>query len=235
MSQGYRILLAEDEDQIRDVLVDALVAKGFEVIGVEDGKRAKELLQIDDFDLALLDVCMPEASGFGVLEWIREQDLGIPVIMLTARSEEEDRIRGLNLGADDYVVKPFSIRELIARIEAVLRRAPRREVAQKKSNEWRLPGAKLDQQTYQLHFDHGGMVSLTEREYELLSYLMSHEGELVSRDELLLRVWKMDPRLTETKTVEMTMVRLRNKLGEDLSKSIETLRGKGYRWIGRRE
>jgi DNA-binding response OmpR family regulator len=79
------------------------------------------------------------------------------------------------------------------------------------------------------------MVSLTEREYELLSYLMSHEGELVSRDELLLRVWEMDPRLTETKTVEMTMVRLRNKLGEDLSKSIETLRGKGYRWIGRRE
>ncbi len=169
---------------------------------------------------------MPGADGFLVLRVITEERPGTPVIMLTARGEEEDRVEGLRLGADDYIVKPFSIRELLARITAVLRRSPERP---KQIKEVSIPGATLNSVERKLCFDNGTEAGLTSREFEPLSYLAPHPGRTVTRDELLRRVWDMDPRLTDTRSVEMTIKRLRDKLGESAT-PLETLRGQGYRW-----
>ena len=123
---AYTILIAEDDDSIRHALTDVLTASGYEVLALEEGLAAIHAVRERNFDLALLDVAMPGADGFQVLQAMSEERPGTPVIMLTARGEEEDRVQGLKLGADDYIVKPFSIRELLARIEAVLRRSPER-------------------------------------------------------------------------------------------------------------
>ena len=120
---AYTILIAEDDDSIRHALTDVLTASGYEVLALEEGLAAIHAVRERNFDLALLDVAMPGADGFQVLQAMSEERPGTPVIMLTARGEEEDRVQGLKLGADDYIVKPFSIRELLARIEAVLRRS----------------------------------------------------------------------------------------------------------------
>ena len=156
-----------------------------------------------------------------------EERPGTPVIMLTARGEEEDRVQGLKLGADDYIVKPFSIRELIARIEAVLRRSPERP---RQIREITIPGAVLDSANRLLTFEDGKTATLTAREFELLSYMATHPNRVITRDELLRRVWDMDPRLTDTRSVEMTVMRLRDKLGGKAAASLETLRSQGYRW-----
>ena len=145
---------------------------------------------------------MPGADGFQVLQVMSEERPGTPVIMLTARGEEEDRVQGLKLGADDYIVTPFSIRELLARIEAVLRRSPERP---RQLREIRIPGATLDSANRLITFKDG-------------------------RDELLRRVWDVDPRLTDTRSVEMTVMRLRDKLGAASASPLETLRSQGYRW-----
>lgn len=227
MAQSYRILLAEDDENIRNVVSDALEMAGYSVIACEDGAVACRAIQSGGaFDLALLDVGMPGADGFEVLALMGRECPGVPAIMLTARSDEEDRIRGLKLGADDYVVKPFSIRELLARIEAVLRRSPERPKAVR---EVTVPHARLNAVRKAVEFDDGTEAVLTSREYDLLVYLGTHEGRLVSRDELLRRVWDMDPRLVETKSVEMTIVRLRSKLGQAAG-CLETVRGQGYCW-----
>lgn len=226
MVHSYRILLAEDDENIRNIVSDALGMAGYEVIACGDGTAALQAVWEGGFDLALLDVGMPGVDGFEVLSLIARECPGVPAIMLTARSDEEDRIRGLKLGADDYVVKPFSIRELAARMEAVLRRSPERPKAVR---EMVVPAGRLDAGRQTVVFDNGTESVLTSREYELLVYLGTHAGRLVSRDELLRRVWDMDPRLVETKSVEMTITRLRNKLGRAAG-CLETLRGQGYRW-----
>ena len=210
-SLTYTILVAEDDDSIRHALTDVLTASGYEVLAAEEGLAAIRAVRERNFDLALLDVAMP----------------GTPVIMLTARGEEEDRVQGLKLGADDYIVKPFSIRELIARIEAVLRRSPERP---RQIREITIPGAVLDSANRMLTFEDGKTATLTAREFELLSYMATHPNRVITRDELLRRVWDMDPRLTDTRSVEMTVMRLRDKLGAKAAASLETLRSQGYRW-----
>ncbi len=150
-----------------------------------------------------------------------------PVIVLTARGDEGDRVRGLKLGADDYVVKPFGVMELLARIEAVLRRSPSRPETPRQID---LPGARLDLGRRELHFTDGEVTPLTEREVELLAYLTEHPGRPVTRDDILSRVWHLNPDAVETRTVDMTIARLREKLRDDAShpRIIHTLRGRGY-------
>ncbi len=223
---AYTILIAEDDESIRCALTDVLTTSGYEVLAATDGLSAMRAVRKHNFDLALLDVAMPGADGFQVLQIIADERPGTPVIMLTARGEEEDRVHGLRLGADDYIVKPFSIRELLARITAVLRRSPERPRQMKGIT---IPGATLNNTERKLIFDDGAIVTLTSREFELLSYLATHTNRIITRDELLRRVWDMDPRLTDTHSVEMTIKRLRDKLAASAS-PLETLRGQGYRW-----
>ena len=218
---AYTILIAEDDDSIRHALTDVLTASGYEVLALEEGLAAIHAVRERNFDLALLDVAMPGADGFQVLQVMSEERPGTPVIMLTARGEEEDRVQGLKLGADDYIVKPFSIRELLARIEAVLRRSPERP---RQLREIRIPGATL------ITFKDGRETSLTAREFEFLTYMATHPNRVITRDELLRRVWDVDPRLTDTRSVEMTVMRLRDKLGAASASPLETLRSQGYRW-----
>lgn len=226
MNSSHSILLVEDEDDIRNILKDALEASGYKVMTASDGLSALALVREYCFDLALLDVGLPGVDGFEVLSFINKEKKGVPVMMLTARGAEDDRIKGLKLGADDYIVKPFSMRELLARIEAVLRRSPERP---KDVRKIRIPGAHLDADNRVLVFADGVTTNLTGKEYELLTYMATHEGRIVTRDELLRRVWEVDPRLVETRSVEMTIARLREKLGP-VSHLLETLRGQGYRW-----
>lgn len=157
-SLTYTILVAEDDDSIRHALTDVLTASGYEVLAAEEGLAAIRAVRERNFDLALLDVAMPGADGFQVLQVMSEERPGTPVIMLTARGEEEDRVQGLKLGADDYIVKPFSIRELIARIEAVLRRSPERP---RQIREITIPGAVLDSANRMLTFEDGKTATLT--------------------------------------------------------------------------
>ena len=206
---AYTILIAEDDDSIRHALTDVLTASGYEVLALEEGLAAIHAVRERNFDLALLDVAMPGADGFQVLQVMSEERPGTPVIMLTARGEEEDRVQGLKLGADDYIVKPFSIRELLARIEAVLRRSPERP---RQLREIRIPGATLDSAN------------------RLITFKATHPNRVITRDELLRRVWDVDPRLTDTRSVEMTVMRLRDKLGAASASPLETLRSQGYRW-----
>lgn len=224
---AYTILIAEDDDSIRHALTDVLTASGYEVLALEEGLAAIRTVRERNFDLALLDVAMPGADGFQVLQVMSAERPGTPVIMLTARGEEEDRVQGLKLGADDYIVKPFSIRELLARIEAVLRRSPERP---RQLREIRIPGASLDSANRLLTFENGKETSLTAREFEFLTYMATHPNRVITRDELLRRVWDVDPRLTDTRSVEMTVMRLRDKLGTVAAAPLETLRSQGYRW-----
>lgn len=228
MSTGeYSIFLAEDNEGIREALTDALVSRGYKVLVARDGDEAMVMVRAHAFDLALLDVAMPGKDGFEVLSSIVRDRPGTPVLMLTAKGDIEDRVRGLTLGADDYIVKPFDLRELLARIQAVLRRSPERPRADLPTE---LCGALLNHETHVLTFIGGSESQLTSKEYDLLAYFMAHPNRVISRDELLRRVWSIDPKATDTHSVEVTMKRLRTKLGSDASVCLETLRGSGYRW-----
>lgn len=222
------ILVAEDDPAIRRVLADSLAGAGYEVITAPNGRVALEQLLSSPVDLALLDVNMPEISGFKLLRMMQKECPGVPSIILTACGDEQDRVKGLQLGADDYVVKPFSIAELLARVAAVLRRSPGRQLAV--AQVLRFPGGKLDGQTRQAHFDDGSPVPLTEKEFELFRYFLTHPGRIIAQEELLLRVWGSRNRAAQTRTVAVTLTRLREKLGAAPSACIETIRGRGYRW-----
>jgi DNA-binding response OmpR family regulator len=179
------------------------------------------------FDLMLLDLVLPQASGFDILKALRRERPGTPVIILSARGEENDRVRGLRLGADDYVVKPFSVRELLARVEAVLRRAPERQPV---SETLTLAAATIDFGQSEARFENGERAELSERERDVLRYLALNRGRPVSREELLQRVWHIDNKQTETRTVDMHIANLRHKLRDDAESPlvIITVRGKGY-------
>jgi DNA-binding response OmpR family regulator len=179
------------------------------------------------YDLLLLDLVLPGPGGLEILAEVRTSRPALPVIILTACGEEADRVKGLTLGADDYVVKPFSVKELLARIEAVLRRTPERETDVKKIA---FPGGCAVLPRHELRFDDGASVQISEREVELLRYLAGNAGRAVSREELLRRVWRIDPDKIETRTIDMHVARLREKLRDDASepKIISTVRGRGY-------
>ena len=222
-----RILAIEDDPAIRRGIVDALRFSGYETLEAADGEAGMEMALRRQFDLLLLDLVLPQRDGFEILQEVRRLRPTLPVIILTARGEEADRVRGLRDGADDYVVKPFSVKELLARVEAVIRRSAERpsDIA-----EIKIPGGLIDLGRREVRFDDGRRMELSERELELVHYLAGNSGRAISRDELLANVWRISPRGVSTRTIDMHIARLREKLEEDPSRPavVLTVRGKGY-------
>jgi DNA-binding response OmpR family regulator len=223
-----RILVIEDDAAIRRGIVDALEIAGYGTLEAADGETGRRMAVQGDYDLLLLDLVLPRLDGLEILRALREARPTVPVIILTARGEEADRLEGFRRGADDYVVKPFSVKELRARVEAVLRRSPERplDVA-----EIKLPHGVVDLARCEVRFDDGACVELSERERELLQYLAANAGRAVSRDEILSRIWHVDPHGIETRTIDMHITRLREKLRDDAARPrvVVTVRGKGYK------
>lgn len=222
------LLVIEDDHAIRRGVCDALRFAGYEVLEAAEGSAGMAQALRATFDLLLLDLVLPNYSGFEILEALKQQRPGTPVIILSARGEEADRVKGLKLGADDYVVKPFSVRELLARVEAVLRRSPERPapVAQLKLQDSVVDFARLE-----IRFEDGQRAELSEREVELLHYFAAHRGRAISREELLRRVWRIEPQNhSESRTIDMHIANLRAKLRDDASapRLLLTVRGKGY-------
>ena len=222
-----RVLVVEDDSAIRRGLADALGFAGYEVLQAANGHDGMTQGLRATFDLLMLDLILPGPSGFEILKAVRTARPTLPVIILTARGEEGDRVQGLRLGADDYVVKPFSVRELLARVEAVLRRSPERSSEVRKIA---LPGGVADLSCAEVRFENGQRAELSEREVELLRYLASNPGRAISRDEILLRVWRLDPKRMATRTIDMHIANLREKLRDDAEnpRVLLTVRGKGY-------
>jgi DNA-binding response OmpR family regulator len=222
-----RILTIEDDAAIRRGIVDALSFAGYDAIQAADGNEGCRAAVSRDYDLLLLDMVLPGRSGLEILREVRSVRPTLPVIILSARGEERDRVTGLRLGADDYVVKPFSIDELLARIDAVLRRSPARptDVA-----ELAIPGGCVDFGRCEVRFNGGGREELSERERVLLRYLAQNSGRAISREELLENVWQIDARGVTTRTIDMHVARLREKLRDigDEPRVLLTVRGKGY-------
>ena len=227
------ILVIEDDSAIRRGIVDALEFEGYSTLQAADGDSGLEAALKSEYDLLLLDLILPRRDGFEILKELREARPTTPVIILTARGEERDRVRGLRLGADDYVVKPFGVKELLARVEAVLRRSPERP---RHVRRVKLPNGSADLARREVRFDDGGRAELSEREAELLGYLAANPGRAVSRDEILLRVWRIDPGGVETRTIDMHVARLRDKLRDDPSapRVILTVRGEGYMFAAKK-
>ncbi len=222
-----RILTIEDDPAIRRGIVDALRFAGYEVLEAGDGKLGLDMAVRCDFDLLLLDLVLPERDGLEILAEVRRLRPGLPVIILTARGEEADRVRGLRDGADDYVVKPFSVKELLARAEAVLRRSAERPLD---LSDVSIPGGTIDLARHEVRFDDGRRSELSEREVELVRYLAANPGRAVSRDELLANVWRIPPKGLSTRTIDMHIARLREKVEREVTEPriVLTVRGKGY-------
>jgi DNA-binding response OmpR family regulator len=227
MSQR-KVLVVEDDAAIRRGLVDALRFGGYAVLEAADGKSGLASATGAALDLVLLDVMLPQMDGFAVLTELRRARPALPVIMLTARGTEDDRVRGLAGGADDYVVKPFSAQEVLARVAAVLRRSAERPRAVGRMD---VAGRSVDFERREVTSKGKAVASLSEREADVLRYLASSDGRVVSRDELLQRVWGLDPKGVTTRTVDMHVARIREKLGDDADapRVIVTVRGIGYR------
>jgi DNA-binding response OmpR family regulator len=222
-----RILTIEDDPAIRRGIVDALRFAGYETLEAGDGDAGLELAVKGQFDLLLLDLVLPGREGFEILGEVRRLRPTLPVIILTARGEEADRVRGLRDGADDYVVKPFSVKELLARVEAVIRRSAERP---SDLSEVKIRGGLIDLARCEVRFDDGRRTELSERELELVRYLAANSGRAIARDELLANVWRISPKGVSTRTIDMHIARLREKLEDDPSRPevILTVRGKGY-------
>jgi two-component system response regulator RegX3 len=225
MAQKARILIVEDEAAIRSGLVDVFVYHGYEVDSTDNGNEGLRRALSGKFDLILLDVMLPGIDGFEICNRIRQQDRQQPVILLTAKSSDEDIVQGLTLGADDYVSKPFSVAQLVLRVEAVLRRAGFGEQA---TREIRLNnGLIIDTENLC-----AGDTVFTRREMDLLQYLCQQAGRPVAREELLARVWGYANHMEiETRTVDIHIAKLRRKIETDPATpaAIVTIRGAGYR------
>ena len=222
-----RILAIEDDGAIRRGIVDALRFAGYQTLEAARGDTGLEMALAREFDLLLLDLVLPGRDGLEILREVRRLRPTLPIIILTARGEEADRVRGLSGGADDYVVKPFSVKELLARVEAVLRRSPERP---SQLTRIEIPGGEIDLARHEVRFDDGRRAELSEREIELVGYLASHGGRAVAREELLANVWRISPQGITTRTIDMHVARLREKLRDDPGRPaiLLTVRGKGY-------
>jgi two-component system, OmpR family, alkaline phosphatase synthesis response regulator PhoP len=223
-----RLLIVDDEPNLRHSLSYALRQEGYEVATAEDGETAIELFRQSRPDLVVLDVMLPKMDGLAVCRAIRRES-EVPVIMLTARSTELDTIVGLEVGADDYLAKPFSTRELIARVRAALRRAAAARGTAATENV-SLDGLRIDVGRHQVSVD-GREVELKPREFDLLRFLASHPGQVFARNQLLASVWGLDYS-GDSRTVDTHVKTLRERLGDapEQSRWIETVRGVGYRF-----
>lgn len=229
MAKKKTILIVEDEDAIRRAVVDILSVANYQVIQAADGVTGLTEARRPGVDLVLLDLLLPRKDGFDVLTELRATHPSLPVIILTARGSEDDRVRGLRIGADDYVVKPFSARELLARVEAVLRRSPERPQPVVK-----IVGGETVVDCARREIRHGTdeRIPLSQMEVDILLRLAAHAGRAVSREELLSSVWGLIDGSVETRAIDMHVTRLRQKLargGADGARDwIVTVRGRGY-------
>ena len=242
------ILVVDDEPSIVILLEYTLKQAGYKVSIARDGKAAYDMISSQNFDLVLLDIMLPKMDGMEVCRRIRQERIQVPIIMLTAKSEEYDKIIGLELGADDYITKPFSPREVIARIKAVSRRTnlpSNRPIIEKNDALENQPLSSEDQSLkgivnygdIQIDLDHfevlirGEKVELTPKEYELLVYFTQRKGRIISRDQLLNQIWNFDY-AGETRIVDVHISHLREKIEEDTKnpKYIKTVRGFGYKF-----
>jgi two-component system alkaline phosphatase synthesis response regulator PhoP len=223
MSQ--KILVVDDEQSIVTLLQFNLEQAGFKVVSALDGKEALELSKKEKPDLMILDLMLPEISGIDVCKELRQNKISLPILMLTAKDDELDKILGLELGADDYLTKPFSPREVVARVKAILRRAQN----QQSDTEDKLTIGKLEihPHNYEALFD-GTLLELTPKEFELLLYLARHKGRVLTRDQLLNAIWNYDF-VGDTRIVDVHISHLRDKIK---SSYIKTVRGLGYKLEG---
>ena len=225
-----RVLIVEDEPTLVLTLTDRLQAEGYDVASAETGEEGLRLARDGSFDIVLLDVALPGKGGFDVLRDLRQQRVETPVLMLTARGQVVDRVLGLKLGADDYVPKPFDMMELLARIEAVLRR--RRGRSRAHSGTFSFGDVRVDFRRAEVLRD-GVPVELSSLEFKLLRYFVEHRGALVARRELLEHVWGY-PGVLQTRTVDVHVASLRQKLERHPAKPehIVTVHRMGYRFVG---
>ena len=217
------ILVVDDEQRIRKLLKDFLAKKDYEVIEAKDGEEALEIFEErkDTIDLILLDVMMPKLDGWSVLRQIR-QNSKVPIIMLTARGEEQDELFGFELGVDEYISKPFSPKILVARVEAILKRTSK---SQNKISDY--GGIEIDEEGRSVKVD-GKVVEMSLREYELLKYIVDNIGIALSRDKILNNVWNYDY-YGDSRTIDSHVKKIRHKLGKK-GKYIKTMRGIGYKF-----
>ena len=223
------VLVVEDEEALAVGLRDALLHGGFEATVVGDGVQGLEAVRTQQPDLLVLDLMLPSMSGLEVLKALRAEGFRTRVLIVTALADEEDLLRGFQAGADDYLTKPFSPRELLARVEAQFRRV---EMDAAPPEMLQLPdGIEVDLARLEVHRD-GQVLPLTPREGDILKYLIRHRDRVVTRDDLLLDVWHYQSANVETRTVDIHIVGLRRKVEPDPAQPslIQTVRGKGYRW-----
>ena len=222
-----KILIVEDEPNMRMGLKDNLEFEGYEVETAADGEAGLSLIMNNLYDLVILDVMMPKISGFDVCKRVREKGIKTPIILLTAKGEEIDKIVGLELGADDYITKPFSLRELLARIKAILRRV---ESPTAQASVVYIGKLEINFSTYNA-FEEGTNVPMSHKEFELLKYLVERKNQTVSRDDILKNVWQQEA--TTTRTIDNFVVKLRQKIeiNPNEPKIILTVHGIGYKLI----
>lgn len=227
-----KILIVEDEPAMQLGLKDNLEFEGYEVDVAGDGENGLEKIRSNPYQLVLLDIMLPKLSGLDVCRRVREEKNSVPIILLTAKGEEIDKVLGLELGADDYVTKPFSLRELLARIKAILRRsdAPAGTPA---SGSVRIGKISVDFARYRAE-DESGEIKLSQKEFGILQHLYTHRNESVSRYELLEEVWGYDDSQPTTRTVDNFILRLRQHVENDPKdpKIILTVHGSGYKMVG---
>jgi DNA-binding response OmpR family regulator len=226
------ILAVEDDPAILRGLADNLRFEGYEVITAADGETGYQLQRERKPDLILLDLMLPRMSGFEFCRKLRGEGIQTPILMLTARSEEPDRVLGLDLGADDYVTKPFSVRELMARVRALLRRSqPAPEGSAALPDELRFSGVEIDFRSYEARRN-GEPLEMTRKEFAILRFLASRAGEVVTRDDLLNEVWGYES-YPSSRTVDNHVAGLRAKLERDSSQPehIKTVHGVGYKFV----
>ena len=235
MDQKKRVLIVEDEKNIVDILRFNLQRSGYETLEAYDGAEGLRLASEENPDLVLLDVMLPKMIGFDVCKTLRQQGNNVPVIILTAREEETDKVLGLEIGADDYITKPFSMRELIARVGANIRRTAMTATpatAPTAASDAAMPVAgdlSINTESHQV-FRGGRAIDLTAREYELLTFLASHPNKVYNRNELMEQVWNYIYVGDDARTVDVTIRRLREKIEADPSNPVYILtrRGAGY-------
>lgn len=222
-----KILIVDDEPNMLIGLRDNLEFEGYEVDSADNGEDGLNKILSNKYDVIILDVMMPKMHGFDVCKKAREKGVNSPIILLTAKGEEVDKIVGLEIGADDYVTKPFSLRELLARVKAILRRA---EKFESPANAIKIGRLEVYFESYNA-FENGLQVQMSHKEFELLKFLWEHKNQNVSRDLLLKEVWQQEA--TTTRTIDNFIVRLRQKLESDPNnpRCILTVHGIGYRLI----
>lgn len=229
MDEKKNVLIVEDEKSIVDILRFNLEKEGYRCVAAYDGEAGLNAALSENPDLILLDVMLPKMIGFDVCRTLREKGNNVPIIILTAREEEEDKVLGLEIGADDYITKPFSMRELMARVKANIRRTIMRSPAAETESS----GLVINAENYQV-LKNGKPVDVTQREYELLAFLAANPGKVYSRGDLMEQVWNYGYVGDDVRTVDVTVRRLREKIEDDPANPsrILTRRGVGYYFNG---